>query len=123
MEYRLSQITSRLTAARIGEDGLHCILSSRLLRLKLHKRKKDTRGFNYVVRFPHKIRLGDEREPRATVWFNVNKEGTDGGAEEAAWNYFVEVQRRYARQRVGDDFAGMPDRFGPLRKSVVDEKY
>ena len=36
---------------------------------------------------------------------------------------FQEVQRRYARQHVGEEFLGLPDGFGPLRRPAVNGLY
>ena len=80
------------------------------------------------MRFPEALRFPGEDGPKATVWFNVNKEGSEGGAEEAAWEYFQEVQKRFARQHgrslradlFGD--SGLTDGFGPLRERSKDGK-
>ena len=64
---------------------------------RLIRRVKDARGWNYVVEFPEKVRFPGEDQPKGSVWFNVNKETTEGEAEDSAWEYFVEVQRRLAR--------------------------
>ena len=48
------------------------------------KKEKNDRGFNYVVQFPEKVRFPNEEQPKQTVWFNVNREGSEGEAEDAA---------------------------------------
>ena len=37
------------------------------------ERRRDTRGFNYVIRFEEPVQLEDGREPTKTVWFNARK--------------------------------------------------
>ena len=54
------------------------------------------------------------------MWFNKNKEKNDGEAEDACWEYFQEVQRRFARQRFRGEDGGLPDGFGPF-EGVYDQ--
>jgi len=52
------------------------------------ERRKDERGFNYLIRWPRRLKfVGDQRE-KETMWFNANKETYEGEAEEACWDYF-----------------------------------
>ena len=67
------------------------------------ERHKDGRGFNYVVRFPDKLVFTDDPKPKATVWFNVNKENYEGEAKEASWAYFKEVQTGSPGRRASAD--------------------
>jgi hypothetical protein len=78
------------------------------------ERRKDERGYNYIVRWPGKLRFEGEPGEKETVWFNVNKETYAGEAEEACWEYFQEVQKRYARQGLRGEATGHPDGFGPF---------
>ena len=66
-----------------------------------------------MVHWPSKLKFVGDSQPKATMWFNKNKEKNDGEAEDACWEYFQEVQRRFARQRFHGEDAGLPDGFGP----------
>ena len=79
------------------------------------ERRKDWRGYNYVVRFPEKILFEGSVEPKEMVWFNVNHEGTPGEALDAAWIYFKAVNQKFAKQQDPRVWYGMVDGFGPLR--------
>ena len=57
------------------------------------ERRKDERGFSYVVRWPRKLRFEGDPRGKETMWFNANKETYEGEAEEACWEYFQEVQK------------------------------
>ena len=72
------------------------------------RRVKDERGYNYVIEFPRAILFTDSDQHKKSVWFNVNKEEHAGDAERAAWDYFVEVQRRFAREGMRPEWAGLP---------------
>ena len=87
------------------------------------ERRKDPRGFNYIVRWPDKLRFEGEAGEKESVWFNVNKESYPGEAEEACWEYFQEVQRRYARQGMGGKDAGHPDGFGPCEGKYGEDRW
>ena len=87
------------------------------------ERVKNDRGYNYVVRFPEKIRFEGEEKPKASVWFNVNHEGTPGEAKEAAWQYFKEVNVMFAQQHRDRSWSGVPGGFGPLKKDPSGEKW
>ena len=82
------------------------------------ERRKDEQGYNYIVRWPGKLRFEGEPGEKETVWFNVNKETYAGEAEEACWEYFQEVQKRYARQGLRGEAAGHPDGLGPSKEST-----
>ena len=51
------------------------------------ERRKDERGFNYVIRWPGKLKLEGDSKEKVSVWFNANKETYEetyeGEAEEA----------------------------------------
>ena len=53
----------------------------------------------------------------------MNHEKTEGEVEEAAWDYFKEVQRRYAQKSRSTVAAGMGDGFGPLGDQQADGKF
>ena len=77
-----------------------------------------------MVRFAHAVAFPPNcAGPKETVWFNVNKEKDSTSTQGRAWEYFQEVQRRYARQHMGEEFLGLPDGFGPLRRPAVNGKY
>ena len=87
------------------------------------ERVRDDRGFNFVIRFFFPVKFPGEARPKSTVWFNVNHETTEGDAEDASWEYFKEVQRRYAQQARSSVASGMGDGFGPLGTRQADGKY
>ena len=82
------------------------------------ERHKDDRGFNYCVRFRDNVWFAPDPtspiNPRQTTWFNCNKELREGDALEAAWEYFQEVNRRYAKDHRSDEWSELPDGFGPF---------
>ena len=87
------------------------------------ERRKDERGFNYIDRWPRKLKFEGDSKEKETVWFNANKETYEGEAEEACWEYFQEVQRRYARQGSREELAGHPDGFGPFEGKYGDHRW
>jgi len=87
------------------------------------ERRKDERGFNYVIRWPRKLKFEGDSKEKETVWFNANKETYEGEAEEACWEYFQEVQRCYARQGSRGELAGHPDGFGPFEGKYGEHKW
>ena len=48
------------------------------------ERRKDDRGYNYVVRFPSEIKLKGSRDKRKTVWFNTKHSEDPRDASKAA---------------------------------------
>ena len=87
------------------------------------ERRKDERGFNYLVRWPRRLKFNGDPREKETVCFNANKETYEGEAEEACWEYFQEVQRRYARQTLRGDGAGHPYGFGPFEGMYGENKW
>ena len=75
------------------------------------ERRRDTRGFNYVVRFDELVTLEDGREPTKTVWFNASKGERAEEAKDEAWQWLQAVLRMYARQHAGSEGASLPDGF------------
>jgi len=80
-------------------------------------------GYNYVVRWPGKLKFEGETGEKETVWFNVNKETYAGEAKEACWEYFQEVQKRFARQSLRGEPIGHPDGFGPFEGKYGDHTW
>ena len=87
------------------------------------ERYKDDRGHGYVVRFPSEIRLEGSSNAAHTVWFKTKYAADPKDASRAAWEWFKEVTRRYARQHVDLASAGLPNGFGPLGGREPDGKF
>ena len=84
------------------------------------ERRKDERGYNYIVRWPGKLRFEGETGEKETVWFNVNKETYAGEAEEACWEYFHRRFRSVSRARVcGANLLAILMVLVPLKGSTV----
>ena len=60
------------------------------------ERRKDERGCNHVVVFPHALRLEDESAKKRTVWFNTSKGEEPSEARRRAWEWLSKASKRYA---------------------------
>ena len=86
------------------------------------ERKKDERGYNYMVRFPSEIVLEGSTSPVKTVWFNTKYGETPSDAADAAWTWFQDVLVMAAKDLRAPELTGFPDGFGPLMR-YSDGKY